>query len=368
MEAEAMEAAQARSGEGLLRKPAADYAACSQLESVIETMMKGCEHLRARKRFFANKVEETNASGSPPRGSPAPPGGSPAPPGGSSPPLGVSPAYQTSNPSAQHPTPQDPPAQPPSGQGPLSEAPHQQPSASTNGRFQPSLTQAEFEASGLDQDAPRAQHAQHDQDQAVHRAPHHHADPGASLRAAEATEQPEQASCTTWEAGVRAESGIALAVGSWAHTSSTLPNQSHRVVNLTSSQQHLPVAVEQGTDAAEGLPEQIPSSHVDGGDECPECTVTLAAQAAHAQSEFETSTGPGPAQANGMAENPQESQNLPVQQRHVPDGTDAAADPPTDVNPGEAAVVAAAAVDAANGDDDDIPGSSGGLQVIVLMH
>ena len=58
VEAEVMTAAQARIGEGPLR--AAEGKEPKALQSEVTHLMSTCEKLRARKRFFANKVEEIN--------------------------------------------------------------------------------------------------------------------------------------------------------------------------------------------------------------------------------------------------------------------------------------------------------------------
>ncbi|KAL0039084.1 hypothetical protein WJX77_007371 [Trebouxia sp. C0004] len=58
VEAEVMTAAQARVGEGPLR--AAEGKEPKALQSEVAHLMNVCEKLRARKRFFANKVEEIN--------------------------------------------------------------------------------------------------------------------------------------------------------------------------------------------------------------------------------------------------------------------------------------------------------------------
>lgn len=186
MEAEAMAAAEARAGTGLLRKTAADHCSGSDLfdrtawqssglESSIERLMKRCEGLRARKRFFANKVEETNADGGEP---------------------------------SQAPPPQD--------QQVLASDPQQS--------MELDLTDSAAEPNSS------AQHAQQGQNPASH---------DASMLQAPSTKQAEQQQAerahhsssheTIWESGVRAESGIALAIGPWAHTSSSPPvtNQGH---------------------------------------------------------------------------------------------------------------------------------------------
>ena len=72
-----MEAAQASIGQGPLRP--AEGKEPKALQAEITRLMASCEKLRARKRFFANKVEEiTNPPPPPPRPSSPTPGAPPA--------------------------------------------------------------------------------------------------------------------------------------------------------------------------------------------------------------------------------------------------------------------------------------------------
>ena len=75
VEAEVMTAAQARIGEGPLR--AAEGKEPKALQSEVAHLMNVCEKLRARKRFFANKVEEINNPKANARPPPHGPGSSP---------------------------------------------------------------------------------------------------------------------------------------------------------------------------------------------------------------------------------------------------------------------------------------------------
>ena len=75
VEAEVMTAAQARIGEGPLR--AAEGKEPKALQSEVAHLMNICEKLRARKRFFANKVEEINNPKANARPPPHGPGSSP---------------------------------------------------------------------------------------------------------------------------------------------------------------------------------------------------------------------------------------------------------------------------------------------------
>ena len=337
MEAEVMEAAQSRAGQGLLRKPAADNDGYHVLiEGAIRNLLKKCESLRARKRFFANKVEETNATGSPQGNSPAP--STQTPPAWD--PLAGTPALH----------PSDPP--------PVSD------------QFQSFLLQMELDRSRPSSASVLNAQAQHGQHKALHKVTDEGSSQAATATAAPAAaRQARQAygTAVTWEAGVRAESGIALAIGPWAHTSSSLPvsHQTTMTVDLTSPNPEPPLPPEAANQTHAPSPyAQVPRIHSIDSVANLGNAATPSSQDAPLLADSNNGESAPHQQANGMATNMQTKQQRKPTQQPSADVDEVSAGPSRSANHGAAACVAAAADD----DDDDYGGTSNASQVCIHQH